>query len=411
MLYTIRDYDHKNDLEAAKRIWQEVHWLSDPKDASMLDHFFKDGRALVADLNGSAECMVTAKPGHLKYLKETLDISIVTSVTTSRIARKQGLAKMLTAQLIAEETEAGSPLSTLGIFEEGFYDQLGYGTGPYVNWLGFDPANILVDRPLRPPQRLTEEDASRMHQALVKRRTQHGGVTLLLESFMKAELAWAKDGFGLGYSDDETGELTHFFWASSKGEHGPIIIYFMAFRNNDQLLELMALLKSLGDQVRLVKLREPAGIQLQDLIKHPMRSRIVTEKSNFEQINRALAYWQIRICDLQTCLSATHLNSRSLSFNLELTDPLSEMLKNREGWQGCAGEYTVHLGQECSIAPGFTQDLPVLEADIGAFTRLWLGVKPATGLALSGGLKTSPALLADLDEVLCLPVPQTDWEF
>lgn len=410
-MYVFRNYDHKKDREAVRRIWHEVQWIEDEADEVILDDFLREGRALVAEREGSAECLVTANPGTLKYLKEDLKLSVVTSVTTSRVARKQGLAKKLTAQLIAEEAGAGALVSTLGIFEQGFYDQLGYGSGSYEHWLSFDPADILIDHELRPPLRLTKADHKVIHKALQARRIPHGGVTLLPESIAKAELAWTKKGFGLGYTDGPEGELTHFFWGRSEGEFGPLGIRVMAYQTLDQFVELMAVIKSLGDQIRLVKMREPGGMQLQDLIKTPFRSRIVTEKSKYEHINRAAAYWQSRICDLPGCIKATHLNSRALRFNLDLSDPIEAILKENQPWRGCAGKYTVALGSKSSANPGFEEGLPVLHADIGSFTRLWLGVQPATGLSLTGGLSGPDSLLDDLDEVLNLPKPHPDWDY
>ncbi|MBC8190799.1 MAG: GNAT family N-acetyltransferase [Candidatus Marinimicrobia bacterium] len=410
-MYTFRKYDHNKDIEAAKRIWREVQWIEDISEEKLLEAFLGKGRALVADLNGSAECLVTANPGKMRFLKKDLPLSVVSSVTTSRIARKQGLAKKLTAQLIAEEAEAGAAVSTLGIFEQGFYDQLGYGSGSYVHWMSFDPADITIEKSFRPPQRLKGEDWKQIHHALQNRKTQHGGVTITQENLIEAELAWIKKGFGLGYSDGTKGELTHFFWASSKGEHGPMDIHMMAFQTMDQFIELMALIKSLGDQIRLVKMREPGGIQLQDLIKNPFRSRIVTEKSGFEHINRATAYWQTRICNLETCIEATQLNSRSLRFNLDLSDPLEELIDSEMTWRGCAGEYTVELGPTSHLSKGLDKSLPTLVTDIGTFTRMWLGVRPATGLAATGRLSSPESLLNDLDEVLCLPNPHPDWDY
>jgi len=410
-MYTFRKYDNDKDLEAAKRIWQEVHWIEDGSDDKSLDAFLKVGRSLVAELEGSAECLVTANAGHLRYLKEDLPLSIVTSVTTSRIARKQGLAKKLTARLIAEEAEAGAIVSTLGIFEQGFYDQLGYGSGSYEHWMSFDPADINIDQKIRPPQRLNGKDWKQVHRALQNRKRQHGGVTILPEQLVEAELAWSKKGFGLGYADGANGELTHYFWGTSKDEHGPVVIHSMAFQTNEQFIELMALLKSLGDQIRLVKMREPAGIQLQDMIQTPFRYRIVTEKSKFEHINRAAAYWQTRICNLEVCIAATRLNSRSLRFNLDLSDPLEKLIDPEMNWRGCAGKYTIELGSTSKATSGFEEGLPTLVADIGAFTRLWLGVRPATGLSITSNLRGPAALIKDLDEVLCLPDPHPDWDY
>jgi len=410
-MYAFRKYDPVKDIEAARRIWCEVQWIEESSDEKVLDAFLKEGRALVADRDGSAECLVTANPAKLRYLNKDLPLSVVTSVTTSRIARKQGLAKKLTAQLIAEEAEAGAIVSTLGIFEQGFYDQLGYGTGSYEHWMSFDPADVLSDQKLRPPVRLTADDGGQIHQALLKRKQQHGGVTLLPEPLVSAELNWSKKGFGIGYADGEQGELTHFFWATSKGEHGPAVIHILAFQTTEQFIELMALIKSLGDQIRLVKMREPAGIQLQDLIRNPFRARIVTEKSNFEHINRASAYWQTRICDLEACLEATHLNSRPLKFNLELSDPLETILESERTWRGCAGTYIIELGPDSHANRGADPALPTLVSDIGSFTRLWLGVRSATGLSVTGKLRGPDELLKDLDEVLCLPAPHPDWDY
>ncbi|MBT3229625.1 MAG: GNAT family N-acetyltransferase [Candidatus Marinimicrobia bacterium] len=410
-MYTFRKYDHDKDLDAAKRIWHEVQWIDDEAGEKSLDVFLKKGRSLVAELRGSAECLVTANPGKLRYLNEDLALSIVTSVTTSRIARKQGLAKKLTARLIAEEAEAGALVSTLGIFEQGFYDQLGYGSGSYEHWMSFDPADIAIDKKIRPPRRLNGADWKLMYQALQNRRQHHGGVTLLAEHLLQAEMGWSKKSFGLGYADGPHGELTHYFWGTSKDENGPLIIYSMAFQTNEQFIELMALIKSQGDQVRLVKMREPAGIQLQDLVQAPFRSRIVTEKSKFEHINRASAYWQTRICNLEACIAATHLNSRSLRFNLELSDPLEKIVNPEMAWRGCAGRYTIELGPTSKVTSGFNEGLPTLVADIGTFTRLWLGVRPATGLLVTGNLSGPETLIKDLDEVLCLPNPHPDWDY
>ena len=53
--------------------------------------------------------------------------------------------------------------------------------------------------------------------------------------------------------------------------------------------------------------------------------------------------------------------------------------------------------------------METLEASVGAFTRLWLGVTSATALSMTDQLSGPPALLEALDEALQLPAPQTDW--
>ena len=75
------------------------------------------------------------------------------------------------------------------------------------------------------------------------------------------------------------------------------------------------------------------------------------------------------------------------------------------------GEYVVEFGPESSAVPGSEPGLPTLEAGVGAFTRLWLGVRPAGGLAATDQLSGPPALLSDLDQILRLPIPKADWDF
>ena len=410
-MYKIREFDPQIDQKAAHRIWREINWIEDEDGDNLLDVFLKEGSALVAELNGSAECLVTSKPSILKYQALDLNLSVVTSVGTSRIARKQGLATKVTAKQIALDAEAGAIVSTLGIFEQGFYEQLGYGSGSYEHWITFDPADLLIDLKIRPPRRLSKEDRKLMHGALMNRQRRHGAVTLLPECVAEAELSLPKNGFGLGYMDESSNELSHFFWGSIKEESGPLPIRIMAYQNFDQFLELMAVIKSLGDQIRLVKMREPAGIQMQDLIRNPFRPRITTEKSNFEHKNLATSYWQTRICDVEACVGATRLNSGSVEFNLELSDPIVSLLDSDSMWRGCAGNYSVNLGLESSAKRGFEKELPTLTASIGAFTRLWLGVGSATGLSVTDNLSGPPELLEALDRVLCLPQPHPDWDY
>lgn len=136
----IRSYDPEKDQKAVYRIWREVGWIDNAKQEKFLDKIVKAGRSLVAEINDEAECFVLSAPAIFRYLNEDLAMSAVTAVTTSRIARKQGLAKKLTAHLIAADAAEGALVSALGIFEQGFYNLLGYGSGPYEHWISFDRA-------------------------------------------------------------------------------------------------------------------------------------------------------------------------------------------------------------------------------------------------------------------------------
>ena len=62
-------------------------------------------------------------------------------------------------------------------------------------------------------------------------------------------------------------------------------------------------------------------------------------------------------------------------------------------------------------AAGTDPSLPILAASVNAFTRLWLGVGPATGLAITDDLSGPDDLLNQLDEILRLPQPKPDWDF
>ena len=100
-----------------------------------------------------------------------------------------------------------------------------------------------------------------------------------------------------------------------------------------------------------------------------------------------------------------------LLVNLELSDPIERYLDENAAWRGVAGEYVVTLGPETSAEPGADVALPTLSASVGAFTRMWMGVRPASGLAVTDHLVGSPDLLAALDQTLRLPPPRLDWDF
>jgi len=60
-------------------------------------------------------------------------------------------------------------------------------------------------------------------------------------------------------------------------------------------------------------------------------------------------------------------------------------------------------------AAGTDPALPTLTASVGAFTRLWLGVRPASGLAVTDDLTGPDDLLAGLDDAFHLPDPKPSW--
>ena len=157
---------------------------------------------------------------------------------------------------------------------------------------------------------------------------------------------------------------------------------------------------------------EPPGIQLADLIKHPRRSELVTRGSEFQVRSQAIAWWQMRICDMEAALAATHLpTERQLRFALHMTDPIERYLPEDSTWRGVGGDWIITLGTESSAERGTDASLPTLTASVNAFTRMWLGVRPATGLSVTDELSGQPELLRQLDELLLLPTPMPNWGF
>ena len=137
----------------------------------------------------------------------------------------------------------------------------------------------------------------------------------------------------------------------------------------------------------------------------------MTNKSRFQNSNEAWACWQVRICDLYGCMAQTRLPGPGCAFNLTLSDPVAAHLPTDHPWRGVAGDYVVRLGAASGVEAGQDPPLPTLSASVNAFTRLWLGVQPASGLAVTDELSGSAELLADLDTVLCLPQPKQGWDF
>ncbi len=433
----IRLYERERDLEAIRRIWYEIGWIDSKAGEKALADFVSTGSCLTAALDGEAECMVHATRGAMRYinpcrnprvnpalapeLNEDLPICAVTAVMTSRIARRLGLALQLTARQIAAGASDGAAVAVLGIFDQGFYDRLGFGTGSYEHTIRFDPATLRIEAPFRPPKRLTGKDWRAVHGAMMRRRRGHGGCLLPEPKLMKAELGLRPDGFGFGY--ETGGTLTHCLWlGASSVSHGPYRVDMLAYQDGDQLMELLGLLKSFGDQVSLIEMPEPPEVQLQSLLDQPFRNRRNTRKSDYAASHQSEAWWQLRMLDVPACVERRHWPGEKVQFNLTLTDPVSEYLPHGP-WRGCGGDYWISVGSGSFAQPGHRDDLPTLHASVGAFSRLWFGVASASSLAITDGFRTAEPverglldfgasnLLERLDEALCMPLPRLGWDF
>lgn len=404
-----RPYDEERDLAAVTRMWREVGWIDDSDGhAAALRTFLAMADARVADVRGEAECLVHHASGTIRHRDTDLALCAISAVTTSHVGRRQGLASALMVEALTEAADAGAAVATLGFFEQGYYDRFGFGTSTYENRLTFDPASLLVPLPDRPPVRVGPDDMGELHALLTRRHRTHGSVVLDPPQWFEPEWAWLDTPFGLGFRAAD-GHLTHALIGSAKDDHGPHRIEILGYEEPHQLLELLGVIRMLGDQVNQVTIAdEPAGIQLQDLIREPVRQRRTARLAGGSgDLHVAVANQQDRILDLGACLRAVGLRTPPVSFGLRLRDPLADL----GGWPGIGGEHTVRLGEESTVSAGIDEGLPALDASVGAFTRAWMGVRPATGLAVTDDLNGPPALLAALDEAFRLPTPRAGWMY
>jgi predicted acetyltransferase len=167
--------------------------------------------------------------------------------------------------------------------------------------------------------------------------------------------------------------------------------------------------------VRLIKMLEPPGVQLQELLEKPFGRQTVTRGGTYENGIVAEAFWQMRILDLEQCVTALPVpRSEPLRFVLELEDPIADYLPKSD-WRGTGGEYTVTLGPEPAVetaaGKGNAENLPMMKAGIAAFSRLVFGVLPASMLAVTDHLEAPAQLIDELDDAIRLPVPHFDWLF
>ena len=208
----------------------------------------------------------------------------------------------------------------------------------------------------------------------------------------------------LGYRDD-AGQLSGFVLGELKEQYGPFRVQALAYETPAELMSLLRLIYELSDQIRIVKMPEPAGLQLQTLIDAPLRQRQLTAKTDDAARADAVAWWQLRIVDLPTCVSARHWQGPPVRFNLTLSDPITPYLDETPAdlWRGIAGDYTITVGDPSSATPGHQARLPLINATVGAFTRLWFGVCPASSLTLTEPIEIDPSLAEQLDDALCLP--------
>ena len=402
---SIRAYNPDKDLAGIQRMWKEIGWADSAEDQAAMEWFVQDADVVVGTINDEPESLAAIHDGTIRYLDTDLTLSVVSAVTTSLIGRKQGFATSTTAQVVANAMDRGLHVAALGMFEQGFYDRLGFGTSAYQHYLTFAPSSLRVETEYRTPTRLGSDDWEAMHAAIAGRKRSHGAVTINAPSFTRAELATDQKGFGWGYYDGD--RITHFLWAKTDAYSGPLVVQVLAYETSEQLLELLVLLREVGDQLHSVKVVEPPEIQLYDLLHHPVAQRIRTAKSSHEAKLQAIAWWQLRILDLDHVVAQRSWTGGGFSFNLDLTDPLADHIAG----DALTGQHRVTMDGQSFVEPGTDPDLPTLTASVNALSRMWFGVRPASSLALTDHLGGPVELLTQLDEAFRLPAPHPGIQF
>jgi hypothetical protein len=78
-----------------------------------------------------------------------------------------------------------------------------------------------------------------------------------------------------------------------------------------------------------------------------------------------------------------------------------------------AGDYALSLGPSSSAEEikGRRSGSVDISTDVGTFTRLWLGVLPASTLRGLGALECSSETAATLDSIFYRGLPHTDWPY
>ena len=107
MEHIIRAYDEARDLDHLLRCWMEIGWIESEEKKPSLQAFLESSNVEVAEIDGEAEAMTMWTPGSMRYQHTDLPMSGITAVTVSHVARKLGLASILTARSLRAAADAG----------------------------------------------------------------------------------------------------------------------------------------------------------------------------------------------------------------------------------------------------------------------------------------------------------------
>jgi hypothetical protein len=368
-------------------------------------------------MNDHAESVVHRALGSLRYDTTDLSLGAITAAVTSRIARHRGLASRLTARSVAHLADEGAAVVYLGMFEQGFYDRLGFGTGPYENLVWVSPGALNVPVPYRVPLRFDlDTDIEELHAAQVGRHLDHGGVVVGTERLTQSGVRIDSDVSVYGYRTD--GAISHYLCVVTDGENGPDRIVQWAYRSPRQCLELLRVIQEWGDQVDLVRFCEPVWLQAQDLMIDPGREHRRTQGGRFAVRIEADAWWQMRIVDLPACIRAMAPASEPFSILAEVHDPIGDHLldSSYDGpWNGLAGHWRFEFGEPNQARRLSGSDVGEgvdLRTSTAALSQWWLGSRSATTLRELGEFDAEPAIIDRFDRLTAhLPRPQPGWDF
>ena len=424
MTYTIRELTCPDDIAPAVRLFRDAAWELPGRDLAV-----ETGKILPASTGycahhqpshtGTSEIISLAisMPGTFRYQDRPLPMTAVTGVVTATHARRSRAAAALMVKLLQRAVDSGAVLATLGAFDQGYYNRFGFGNGGTDPMLTIDPA-ALTPRPAPDltPVRLTPADAPAMHAARTARHQSHGACTLTPPAFTDGIVsACGENSLGLGLRAPGGANLAAHFFATRdpQSPETKLRMQWMCADTPQLFLSLLGTLHALADQIEQITLAPPAHVCLQDLIRRPLRGNYRIADPTEE-----VHFWQLRILDLKRAISAVSLphGTAPLRFNLTIHDPLSTVTDG--AFAPVSGDYTIELGNGPSgtpsqCTPGHHPSLPLLVAGVGAFSRLWAGILPATVLAVTDTLSAPADLLQRLDETWhpSPSPPVFDWEF
>ncbi len=405
-------YDPEKHLEGSLTTWKDAGWLEKGKEDTAAE-IFKASTGLVGTVDDSVLALVLSNTGDLHHVlhEATLPFCSVSGVTVAFQGRKEGFGAALTAELLAIAAGKGAVCAGLGMFEQGYYDRVGFSNMPYWRNFYLRPSEIDLDGSMSSrPVRLEKEQWSEIHRSRTRRFRCHGSVNLEPVNTMDTMLL-APGAFVMGFRDP-SGELTHHIcFTSCKGENGPLHTGWLAYRNRHQFHDLMLLLRSMGDQIDLIQLMEPPGIQLQSIVKKPLAQRRRSFQDPLKRVDiRTLAWTQCRILDLKGAIDGMRCPGEPCSFSLTLHDPVEGFLDGSMAWRGCSGEYTVHLSENSFVETGHTGGSPLMRCSLNTFTKMWNGTARPAMLPFTDRVEASEELLMDLERALFMPEPSFDWD-